>query len=66
MKEFKVTVHEVKEKLGRGESIIFIDARNTADWGATDTKVKGALRIPVSELEGRLGEIPRSSTVVTY
>jgi rhodanese-related sulfurtransferase len=66
MKGFRVTVAEVKELMDRGESIFFIDARTPADWDQTDTKVQGAFRIPASEMEGHLNEIPRDRTVITY
>lgn len=66
MKGFRVTVDEVKELMDRGESVFFIDARTPADWDRTNTKVRGALRIPASEVEGQLNEIPRDCTVVAY
>ena len=66
MKGFRVTIAEVKELIDRGETIFFIDARTNADWDKTDTKVQGALRITADEVEGRLNEIPRDRTVVTY
>ncbi len=66
MKGFRVTINEVKELLERGGNAFFIDARTVADWEKTDTKVKGALRVLASEVEGRLNEIPRECMVVTY
>jgi hypothetical protein len=66
MKGFRVTVDEVKELLEHGEPTFFVDARTAPDWEKTDNKVKGALRLPASEVEARLSEIPRGGTVITY
>ncbi len=66
MKGFRVTIDEVKGLLERGGNVFFIDARTMSDWEKTDTKIKEALRIPANEVEGRLDEIPRDRTVITY
>ncbi len=66
MKGFRVTVEEVKELLELEKPACFIDVRTMPDWEKTDTKVKGALRIPASEVETHLDEIPRDRSVVTY
>ena len=66
MEATRVTVDEIKERMDRGEAFTFIDTRNPQAWADADTKLPGALRIPLDELEENLDEIPRDRTVITY
>jgi rhodanese-related sulfurtransferase len=61
----RISVAEVKKRLDRGEPILFIDTRNQHDWGASDVKIPGALRIHYSELEDHLSDLPRDRLIVT-
>jgi len=47
----RVSVGEVKNRVDKGESILFIETRNSRHWSASNVKLPGALRIHVSELE---------------
>jgi rhodanese-related sulfurtransferase len=62
----RVTVDEVKERMGRGEQFAFVDTRNPQAWGEAETKLPGAIRVPADELEQHLDEIPRDRVVITY
>jgi rhodanese-related sulfurtransferase len=62
----RITVDEVKKRIDKGESILFIDTRNPHDWGESDVKLPGALRIHFSELEQHLDELPRNGLIVAY
>jgi rhodanese-related sulfurtransferase len=62
----RITINEVKKRMDRGEPILFIDTRNSHDWGESDVKLPGALRIHISELEQHLAELPRDRLIVTY
>ena len=62
----RVTVEEVRERMGRGEPFTFVDTRNPQAWGEAETKLPGAVRVPAGELEEHLGEIPRDRAVITY
>ena len=62
----RITVNEVKEKMDKGEPILFIDTRNPRDWSGSDVKLPGALRIHFSELEKHLDKLPRDCSTVTY
>ena len=66
MEATRVTVDEVKERMGRGEQFVFLDTRNPKAWGEAETKLPGAIRVPADEAEQLLDEIPRDRTVVTY
>lgn len=62
----RVTVEEVKERLDRGEPLVFLDTRNPTAWGEAETKVPGAIRVPADDVERHLEEIPRDRAVITY
>ena len=62
----RIAVDEVKRRMDKGESILFIDTRNSHDWSTSDVKLPGAVRIHYKELEQHLEELPRDRTIVTY
>lgn len=61
----RITIDELKAKLAKKEPVIIIDVRG-ADYDASATKIKGAIRIAPAELEARLKELPRDKEIVTY
>ena len=62
----RITVEEVKKRMDKGDTILFIDTRNPNAWGESDVKLPGALRIHFSELENHLDELPHDRPIVTY
>lgn len=66
MEATRVTVEEVKERMGRGEQFTFVDTRNPQAWGAATTKLPGAVRIPAEEVDRHLSELPKDRVVITY
>ena len=66
MEATRVTADEVKERMDRGEPLVFIDTRNQQAWGEAETKLPGAIRVPADEVEVHLKEIPRDRAVITY
>lgn len=62
----RITVDEVKKRMDKGEPILLVDTRNPHDWGESDLKLPGALRIHYGELEQHLEELPHDRTIVTY
>jgi rhodanese-related sulfurtransferase len=66
MEATRITVDEVKERMNRGEQFVFLDNRNPEAWGKAETKLPGAIRAPVDELEKHLEEIPQHRTLITY
>ena len=61
----RITIDELKAKLAKKEPVIIIDVRG-ADYDASATKIKGAIRIAPAELEARLKDLPRDKEIVTY
>jgi hypothetical protein len=62
----RMTVEELKSKINKNEPITIIDSRSQGSYDATDSKIKGAIRIPTDEVESRLKEIPRDKAIVIY
>ncbi len=66
MEAKRITAEEVKEKLGRGETVVPVDTRNEHAWETSPEKAAGAVRVPADEVGLHMGEIARKGTVVTY
>jgi rhodanese-related sulfurtransferase len=56
----------VKERMDRGEPLVFLDTRAPEAWDKSDVKIAGAIRVPPDKVEQHLKEIPRDHTIITY
>lgn len=56
-----LSVHQLKDKIDRGEELIVLDARGRDEWAWGH--IKGALHIYVGHLEQRLVEVPKDKPV---
>ncbi|HLH18078.1 MAG TPA: rhodanese-like domain-containing protein [Bryobacteraceae bacterium] len=61
-----ISADEVRERLGRGERVAFLDTRSPDDWDAAATQIEGALRFRPSEIENHLRFVPQGCAIVTY
>jgi rhodanese-related sulfurtransferase len=66
MEPTRITVDEAKQRMDRGEPLVFIDVRNPNAWANARVQLPGAIRIPADEIDKHLNEIPRDRTIVTY
>lgn len=66
MEPTRVSVNEVKQRMDRGESVVFLDTRNPKAWGSAKVTLPGAIRVPADEVEQHLQEIPRNRPIITY
>ncbi|MFN2515458.1 MAG: rhodanese-like domain-containing protein [Pyrinomonadaceae bacterium] len=66
MEATRVTIDEIKERMGRGEQFTFVDTRNPKAWSEAVTKLPSAVRVPADEVEQHLSEIPHDRTIITY
>jgi rhodanese-related sulfurtransferase len=66
MEATRVTIDEIEERMRRGEVFTFVDTRNPQAWGEAETKLPGAIRVPVDQVEQSIDQIPRDRTVITY
>jgi hydroxyacylglutathione hydrolase len=55
------SVHELKQRLDRGEDARVLDVRDENEW--KEWHIKGALHIYAGQLESRLREIPRDRSI---
>lgn len=62
----RITKEDVISRMNSGEEIAFIDVRNPGPWERTARKIKGAIRIALTELDRRIEDIPKNKPVVTY
>lgn len=56
-----LTVHQLKEKIERGEKLLVLDVRDQEEWNSGH--IKGALHIYVGHVEEKLSEIPQDIPV---
>jgi hydroxyacylglutathione hydrolase len=56
-----LSVHQLKEKMDRGEDLVILDARDQEEWNSGH--IKGSLHIFVGHVESGLPEIPRDKPV---
>lgn len=61
-----LTVAQVKELVGQGQPVLFIDSRNPIAWGSSRVKLPGAIRIPIDRVEQHLGTLPRDRRLIVY
>lgn len=62
----KITVHELKKKLDKGEKVIVLDMRVGGDYTKSPIKIKGDVRMPLESVEWRVKELPMGYEIVTY
>jgi len=62
----RITVEELKAKLAKNAPVFIIDSRSPGSYDNSEIKIKGAVRIPMDEIESRLNEIPRDREIVVY
>jgi rhodanese-related sulfurtransferase len=61
----RISAEEVLARLGRGEPIVFVDARREQEWRSATDMLPGALRLAPRQDE-TLPLIPPGRAVVTY
>lgn len=61
-----ITPPEAKELLDTGEPIMFADVRTLRAWDQAATRLPGAIRLPLHELDAHAQKLRRDTLVVTY
>lgn len=62
----RITVDELKAKIARNEALSIIDDRSEGSYDASETQIKGSIRMTVDEIQARIKEIPRDREIITY
>ena len=59
-----IKVEELVDNILAKKKLVIVDVRTTAEF--TQSHIKGAVSIPLSQIRFRLGEIPKNRFVVFY
>ena len=59
----RITINELKEAMNR-DDLLIVDVRNDASFKAG--RIKGAILVPVSEVDKNLDKLPKNKFIVTY
>ena len=59
----RISVAEAREALANGTAVL-VDVRGSESFQAEHAK--GALSIPLSDIAGRAGELPKDKLIITY
>jgi|Deesub1362A_J573_1020465.scaffolds.fasta_scaffold01394_17 NADPH-dependent 2,4-dienoyl-CoA reductase/sulfur reductase-like enzyme/rhodanese-related sulfurtransferase len=59
-----ITPKELAERLSKGDSPFLLDVRSEKE--VKKGRIRGAINIPLDELDKRLGEIPRDREIICY
>lgn len=62
----RITIDELKRRMDAGEEFTIIDTRNPHAWAESDVMMRGAIRIPLDELDRHLAQIPKAKPIVAY
>lgn len=62
----RITREDLKLKMDKGQDIIILDVRNPTDYGNSEVKIPGSKRMPLDEIDLRLGELDKKKEVVAY
>jgi rhodanese-related sulfurtransferase len=61
----QIACDELVKLLEKPDGVVFIDVREPSEIAVTGT-LKGALTIPLGQLEGRLKDVPKDKPVVPF
>ncbi|MEE8348243.1 MAG: rhodanese-like domain-containing protein [Acidobacteriota bacterium] len=61
----RIAISELKQKLESGEEFLLIDVREDYEL-ERDGAIKGAIHIPMGELDARMKDIPKDIPLVFY
>jgi len=61
----RIPISELKKKLDAGKNIVVVDVRETKEIKEGGA-IPGAIHIPMSQIEGRTGELPKNAEIVFY
>lgn len=59
-----ITSAEAKNLLAKNRDIFLLDVRTPGEF--QQARLRGAVLIPISELEKRLAEVPKNKTILVY
>jgi rhodanese-related sulfurtransferase len=62
----RITKEQLLPLIGNPD-VVIVDARQPKDWDASQSKIKGAIRLdPSQDLQAALSKLPKEKTIVFY
>lgn len=62
----RITIEQLKAKLDAGAQIMILDVRASEDWNSSLNKIKGAVRVPVEDVDRKKTEWNKATEIITY
>jgi rhodanese-related sulfurtransferase len=66
MASIRISPEEANALVLSGGKVIFLDSRNPTAWAESETKIPGAIRTPVGEVEKHVPGLDTEATIITY
>jgi len=60
----RITAGSAAEQLGAPDPPLLLDVRTAREYG--EAHIEGAVNVPLSQLAGRIGELPTDRAIVVY
>jgi hypothetical protein len=61
-----ISVGELKDLLASGKKVLVLDTRVRGNYEMSDVKIKGAVSLPLLEIEKNLPSWPLDGEIITY
>ncbi len=62
----RITIDALKAKLDSGAQILILDVRALDGWNSSTNKIKGAVRVPMEDVDKKKGEWNKATEIITY
>lgn len=62
----RISAEQLMRRLEAGEDFVFLDVRPKQSYRLSPVRIKGALRVPPSDIEARLSQLPANKPIVVY
>ncbi len=62
----RITVGDLKALQEAGEELFIVDMRVGITYTGSTKAIKGSTRIPLKQLDNRIGEVPMGAKIITY
>lgn len=61
----RIPIPELQKKLDAAKNLVVVDVREPSEIKESGA-IPGALRIPMAQIEKRMGELPKNAEIVFY
>lgn len=62
----RITIDQLKAKLDAGAQVLILDVRALDGWSSSANKIKGAVRVPMEDVDKKKGEWNKATEIITY